>query len=152
MIIILTITCIVLVILVVLQGNHLKGEITNLKLELKEKDATHIIEKERIHKNSKFKSSAVNWGFTVENFVPFIDTFPIPPEDVNFLGKPIDYIGFTDTDSRSNCKVHFIEVKSGKSFLSQKQKNIKLAIEEGRVQWHEVRVAANPVKPEKGFL
>jgi predicted Holliday junction resolvase-like endonuclease len=140
--------CTILSIVLVIQGNHFKEEITKLKLELEEKDASHIIEKAKIHKNSKFKSSAVNWGFTVENFVPFIDTFPIPPEDVNFLGKPIDYVGFTDTDSKSACNVHFIEVKSGKSFLSQKQKNIKLAIEEGRVQWHEVRVAANTVKSE----
>lgn len=146
--IILTGVCTILAILLVTQGNHLKGEITKLKTQLQEKDAAHIIEKAKVHKNSKFKSSAVNWGFTVENFVPFIDTFPIPPEDVNFLGKPIDYVGFTDTDSKSTCNVHFIEVKSGKSFLSQKQKNIKLAIEEGRVQWHEVRVAANTVKSE----
>jgi len=128
--------------------NMTKDEIKRLQDQIEETAASHIVEKAKVHKNSKFKSSAVNWGFTVENFVPFIDTFPIPPEDVNFLGKPIDYIGFTDTDSKSACNVHFIEVKSGKSFLSQKQKNIKLAIEEGRVQWHEVRVAANTVKSE----
>jgi predicted Holliday junction resolvase-like endonuclease len=128
--------------------NMTKDEIKRLQDQIKQTAAAHIVEKAKVHKNSKFKSSAVNWGFTVENFVPFIDTFPIPPEDVNFLGKPIDYVGFTDTDSKSACNVHFIEVKSGKSFLSQKQKNIKLAIEEGRVQWHEVRVAANTVKSE----
>ena len=128
--------------------NMTKDEIKRLQDQIEQTAAAHIVEKAKVHKNSKFKSSAVNWGFTVENFVPFIDTFPIPPEDVNFLGKPIDYVGFTDTDSKSTCNVHFIEVKSGKSFLSQKQKNIKLAIKEGRVQWHEVRVAANTVKSE----
>ena len=128
--------------------NMTRDEIKRLQDQIEQTAAAHIVEKAKVHKNSKFKSSAVNWGFTVENFVPFIDTFPIPPEDVNFLGKPIDYIGFTDTDSKNACNVHFIEVKSGKSFLSQKQKNIKLAIEEGRVQWHEVRVAANTVKSE----
>lgn len=125
---------------------NVKTEVRNLQKQIEETAASHIIEKAKVHQNSKFKSSAVNWGFTVENFVPFIDTFPIPPEDVNFLGKPIDYVGFTNTDSTSKCEVHFVEVKSGKSFLSQKQKNIKLAIEEGRVRWHEVRVAANTPK------
>lgn len=118
-------------------------QLANAQAALVEKDATHEVEKAKVKKDSKFKSSAVNWGFTIENFVPFLDTFPIPPEDVNFLGKPIDYIGFTKTDSKSECEVHFIEVKSGKAFLSAKQKNIKLAIQEGRVKWHEVRVAAN---------
>ena len=51
--------------------------------------------------------------------------FPLPPEDVVFLGMPIDYVGFTDTESAKKCKVHFVEVKSGVSFLSTKQKNIK---------------------------
>ena len=104
-------------------------------------------EKVKIHENSKFRSAAANWGFTIENFVPFIDTFPIPSEDVNFLGKPIDFVGFTNTGSATKCEVHFIEVKSGSAFLSQKQKNIKKAIQEGRVKWHEVRVEGNkPVK------
>lgn len=125
-----------------------KAEITALKKQLEEKDDEHELEKVKVHQNSKFKSSAVNWGFTIENFVPFIDAFPVPPEDVNFLGKPIDYVGFTNTDSKLECEVHFIEVKSGKSAISQKQRNIKLAIESGRVRWHEVRVAANSAKIE----
>ena len=144
--IILAATCIALGLIIVIQGNRLKGELTKLKLELEEKDALHIVEKAKARKDSTFRSSAVNWGFTVENFVPFLDIFPVPSEDVNFLGKPVDFIGFTETDSKTNCEVHFIEVKSGQSALSQKQRNIKVAIEQGRVRWHEVRVAANPTK------
>ena len=55
----------------------------------------------------------------------------------------IDYVGFTDTESAKKCKVHFVEVKSGVSFLSTKQKNIKKAIEEGRVVFHEIAVDSN---------
>lgn len=145
-VLVLSIACILLALVGVVSVNYLKSEISKLKLELIEKDILHEAEKKKVHQNSKFRSAAANWGFTIENFVPFIDTFPIPPEDVNFLGKPIDYVGFTDTESKTKCKVHFIEVKSGSAFLSQKQKNIKKAIEEGRVEWHEVRVDAN--KPE----
>jgi predicted Holliday junction resolvase-like endonuclease len=123
--------------------NMLKEEVKRLEDQIQETAAAHILEKAKVRKDSKFRSSAVNWGFAIENFVPFIDTFPIPPEDVNFLGKPIDYVGFTNTGSSSQCEVHFIEVKSGASFLSAKQKNIKKAVEEGRVKWHEVRVAGN---------
>ncbi len=124
-----------------------KNQIAELHKKLEEKEAAHIVEKAKVHENSKFRSAAANWGFTIENFVPFIDTFPIPSEDVNFLGKPIDFVGFTNTSSTAKCEVHFIEVKSGSAFLSQKQKNIKKAIQEGRVKWHEVRVGGNkPVK------
>ena len=72
-----------------------------------------------------------------------MDEFPLRPEDVNFLGKPIDFIGYTNTASKTKCEVHFIEVKSGNAILLSKQRNIKKAIQEGRVYWHEVRVKAN---------
>jgi predicted Holliday junction resolvase-like endonuclease len=103
-------------------------------------------EKKKVSKLAKKRSGAVQWGKSIETFVPFMTKFPIPPEDVNFLGMPIDYVGFTDTADAKKCTVHFIEVKSGSAFLSPKQRNIKKAIEEGRVEWHEIVVDANPLK------
>ncbi len=104
------------------------------------------LERDKIRKDAKFRSSAVNWGKTIEHFVPFMEKFPVPPEDVVFLGMPIDYVGFSNTTSKTKCEVHFVEVKSGSSFLMGKQKNIKKAIEEGRVYWHEIAVEGNAVK------
>jgi predicted Holliday junction resolvase-like endonuclease len=123
--------------------NMTKEEIKRLEDQIKETAAAHIIEKAKVRQDSKFRSSAVNWGKSIEHFVPFMTKFPIPPEDVVFLGMPIDYVGFTNTESAKNCKVHFIEVKSGASLLSTKQKNIKKAIEEGRVVFHEIAVDSN---------
>ena len=118
-------------------------EVAQLKKQIEETAAAHIIEKAKVKKDSTFRSSAVNWGKTIEHFVPFMTKFPVPPEDVVFLGMPIDYVGFTHTDSKTKCEVHFIEVKSGNSILMGKQRNIKKAIEEGRVQWHEISVDSN---------
>lgn len=114
-------------------------------LNSKIQDLEQEFEKERsvIRRDAKKRSGAVQWGLAIENFVPFMDEFPLRPEDVNFLGKPIDFIGYKNTGSKTECEVHFIEVKSGNAFLLPKQKNIKKAIEEGRVYWHEVRVKAN---------
>ena len=120
-----------------------KSQVRDLQRQLEEKDAAHIIEKAKVKKDSTFRSSAVNWGKTIEHFVPFMTKFPVPPEDVVFLGMPIDYVGFTNTDSKTKCEVHFIEVKSGNAFLMGKQKNIKKAIQEGRVHWHEIAVDGN---------
>lgn len=107
------------------------------------------LERAKIRKDAKFRSSAVNWGKTIEHFVPFMEKFPVPPEDVVFLGMPIDYVGFSNTTSKTKCEVHFVEVKSGSSFLMGKQKNIKKAIQEGRVYWHEIAVEGNtPKKPK----
>jgi len=109
--------------------------------EQHEEDLRREIAKAR--KEGKQRSAAVQWGKTIEHFVPFMEEFPIPAEDVVFLGMPIDSVGFTNTGSKTKCEVHFVEVKSGSSFLMGKQKNIKKAIQEGRVHWHEVSVDGN---------
>lgn len=118
---------------------ELTNEIENLKQEFEK-------ERAEIRTDAKKRSGAVQWGKTIEHFVPFMTDFPIPPEDVTFLGMPIDYVGFSDTGSKTKCSVHFVEVKSGNSFLMGKQKNIKKAIQEGRVHWHEIAVDGNKVK------
>lgn len=124
-------------------ANMAKAEVKRLEDIIVEKELELVEEIKKARKDSKFRSSAVNWGKSIEHFVPFMSKFPLPPEDVVFLGMPIDYVGFTDTESAKKCKVHFIEVKSGVSFLSTKQKNIKKAIEEGRVVFHEIAVDSN---------
>ena len=145
MIYVITISLLVIAVLIYLV-NMSKAEIKRLEDIIVNKEVELLEEVAKARKDSKFRSSAANWGKTIEHFVPFTTKFPIPPEDVNFLGMPVDYIGFTDTESNTECKVHFIEVKSGSAFLSQKQKNIKRAIQEGRVLFHEIVVDQNKIE------
>lgn len=123
------------------------GAVYNFNHQLKKLKEEHEEELRReiakARHEGKQRSAAVQWGKTIEHFVPFIEEFPIPAEDVVFLGMPIDYVGFTNTGSKTKCEVHFVEVKSGSSFLMGKQKNIKKAIQEGRVYWHEISVEGN---------
>lgn len=86
------------------------------------------------------RSKSVTLGKTIEHFAPFFKDFPVDAEDVTFLGMPIDYVGFTNTNSKLKSEVHFIEIKSGKSQLSRKQQNIKEAIINGRVYFHEMSI------------
>ena len=119
---------------------NFKYQLTKLK-EAHEEELRREVTKAR--KDGKQRSAAVQWGKSIEHFVPFMKDFPVPVEDVTFLGMPIDYVGFTNTGSKTGCEVHFIEVKSGSSFLMGKQKNIKKAVQEGRVFWHEMSVEGN---------
>lgn len=130
----------VLIVLVIAAVWNFKYQLEKLK-EAHEEELRREIAKAR--KDGKQRSAAVQWGKTIEHFVPFMEDFPIPAEDVVFLGMPIDYVGFTNTGSKTKCEVHFVEVKSGSSFLMGKQKNIKKAIQEGRVHWHEISVDGN---------
>ncbi len=81
----------------------------------------------------KLKSGCVRFGKSFEHFVPFTSDFPADKEKTVFLGMPIDFISF-DKDS-----IKFIEVKTGQSQLSLKQKRIKKQIENGNVKFEEVR-------------
>ena len=126
-------------------GVILIGVIIFYTLKIKKLKDDFDDERVLIKIDAKRRSGAVQWGKTIEHFVPFMSDFPVPAEDCTFLGMPIDYVAFTDTKSKTKCAVHIIEVKSGSSFLMSKQKNIKKAIEEGRVHWHEISVDGNTV-------
>tara|TARA_R100000951_G_scaffold67273_3_gene56775 strand:- start:741 stop:1169 length:429 start_codon:yes stop_codon:yes gene_type:complete len=123
-----------------------RNKIKGLKKEINKKEVEFEEERKAIRADAKKRSGAVQWGKTIEHFVPFLDEFPVPVEDCQFLGMPIDYVAFSNTGSKTKCSVHFVEVKSGSAFLMGKQKNIKKAIEEGRVHWHEITVDGNTMK------
>lgn len=80
------------------------------------------------------KSSEVRLGQIAEQLAPFLDKFPYDPKKISFLGNPIDYVYFGED------KVTIIEIKSGNSRLSKKQKGIKKLILEGKVEWDEIRI------------
>lgn len=84
---------------------------------------------------SKYQSKVVLHGTHWEQFVPFTEEFSgiANIENAKFLGKPIDYIVF------DNDAVKFIEVKTGKSGLSQKERKIRNLIKDKKVQWFELR-------------
>jgi len=83
---------------------------------------------------SQKKSSEVRLGQISENLAPFLKDFKYNPKETHFIGMPIDYIIFEED------KIVFLEVKSGKSQLSTKQKNIKNLIKDGKVEWDEMRI------------
>ena len=96
-----------------------------------------VKEEKAIREDAYSRSRAVSFGKTIEHYVPFMENFPVDPKDVQFFGKPIDYVAFSERGSRDKCAIHFIEVKSGNSHLNGHQKNIKNAILKGKVYWHE---------------
>ena len=122
-----------------------RRQVRQLQQSILDKEKEFKKERYKIATDAKKRSGAVQWGLTIENFVPFMDKFPIPAEDAHHFGKPVDFIGFTDMDDPDKCALHIIEVKSGTAFLNTHQKNIKKAIKAKRVEWHEVRVDANSV-------
>lgn len=83
---------------------------------------------------SQKKSSEVRTGLISETISPFLDEFQHDPNKAVFIGKPIDFVVFDDDN------VIVVEVKTGKSRLSKKQRRIRDQIKSGKVKWEVVRI------------
>jgi len=80
---------------------------------------------------SQKKSSEVMTGLIAEQLAPFLKGFPpeIEPSNLRWIGNPIDYMYFGETF------IAIIEIKSGKSRLSKKQRNLKELFNNKKVKW-----------------
>ncbi len=87
------------------------------------------------------RSRAVLGGQFAEQLAPYFPNFPCNPGDCVFLGKPVDFVAFPGSaEGREITDVVFIEVKSGDSQLSEREKQIRTAIEKGRVHYIMYRI------------
>ena len=76
--------------------------------------------------------------------LPLLPGFPCHPGDARFIGKPVDFIAFPGmAEDNEVHEVLLIEVKSGKSNLSEREREVKRAVAEGRVRYVEYRADDN---------
>lgn len=89
----------------------------------------------RKNKDLKFqkRSQIIKTGKWIEDYFPFLNKFPVPPETFKFIGEPIDGVAFAE-------KIFFIEFKTGNAKLSEKQEKIKKLVENKQVEWREIRI------------
>lgn len=86
------------------------------------------------------KSSEVRLGQISEQIAPFLNEYPYDPKNAKFLGQPIDLISFEED------KIVFIEIKTGHSQLSEKQKKLKKLVNDKKVVWEEFRISEKGIK------
>ena len=98
-------------------------------------------DRKKDRKDAINRSRAVLSGQMLEQVAPFLPDFPCNPADVRFVGKPIDFVAFPGAvDNKPISEILFIEVKSGNSVLSEREKEIKNAVQKGKVRSVEYRV------------
>ena len=98
-------------------------------------------------KDAILKSRSVLSGMFSEQLAPFLPNFNFKPTECRFLGKPIDFIVFKGLDDKKVDEIVFVEVKSGKSKLSNVEKSLKEAIKNKKVKWEEYRIPEKIIKP-----
>lgn len=93
-----------------------------------------------IRQDAVQRSQAVTTGKIVEHLVPYLPNFNYNPKDARFIGSPIDFIVFDglndDEDDQLNAIV-FVEIKTGMSVLTRRERMVRDAIKAGRVRWVE---------------
>ena len=88
------------------------------------------------------KSRAVLGGKFTEQLAPYLPGFKYDPTEARFLGTPIDFIVFKGMAESEPEEIVFVEVKTGKSKLSEREKKLRETIENKRVRWEEYRFEA----------
>lgn len=106
---------------------------------------------EKIIKTKSVSSSRRSLvGKFIEKFVPFLKMLDYEASDMHFLGQPVDYIIFDGLHKDEIEKVVFVEVKTGDSKLTKREKSLKDTIEKRRVEWKEINIdTASEDTPDK---
>ncbi|GEM_PF-648277 len=95
----------------------------------------------RARQEAVAQSHAVVSGKVQEHLAPLFPQFlaEFDPREARFIGTPVDYVVFNGIDD-GECEVVFVEVKTGRSQLSTRERRVRRAVEEGRARWVELRL------------
>lgn len=92
-----------------------------------------------IRQDAVQRSQSVTIGKITEHLMPYLPGFSYNPKDVRFIGSPIDLIIFDGLNDGEVRKVILVEVKTGASKLSPRERRLRDAVQAGRVEWIEYR-------------
>jgi predicted Holliday junction resolvase-like endonuclease len=93
-----------------------------------------------IRKDAIDKSQSVTMGKMTEHMVPYLPGFGFNPSDARFIGSPIDLVVFDGLGDGDIRKIVFVEIKTGVSTLSTRERIVRDAINAGKIEWLEVKV------------
>lgn len=84
------------------------------------------------------RSVEVKFGKTMEKIVPVLQGFPYDAGDCRAMFDPIDYVAFVGASGGAVSRVDFIDIKTGAAQLTQVQRQIRDAVEDGKVRVHRI--------------
>ena len=85
------------------------------------------------------RSLAVTTGKVYEQLVPYLPDFPFNPKDARFLGSPVDFVVFDGLSDGHITRIVFVEVKARAADLSTRERRVRDAVQDSRVEWYELR-------------
>jgi predicted Holliday junction resolvase-like endonuclease len=97
----------------------------------------------RIRADAVQRSQAVTAGKVHEQLTPYLPYFPYNPKDVRFIGSPVDLVVFDGLSEGDLRSIVFLEVKTGGSSLTGRERRVRDVIQAREVEWVELRVAVS---------
>ena len=94
-----------------------------------------------IREDAVQRSQAITAGKVHEQLIPYLPAFPYNPKDVRFLGSPVDLVVFDGLAEGQVRRIVFVEVKTGRSGLTSRERCVRDVIQKREVEWAELRVA-----------
>lgn len=86
------------------------------------------------------KSQSVTIGKMTEHIVPYLPGFRFNPADARFIGSPIDFVVFDGLSEDNVNKIVFVEIKTGSSNLSSRERSVRNAVQDKNIEWLEIKV------------
>ncbi len=123
-------------------------ELENAKRQIWEvlsKEATNSLEQwkaeaeKEIRKDAIDKSQSVTMGKMTEHMVPYLPGFGFNPTDARFIGSPIDLVVFDGLSDGDVKRIVFVEIKTGVSTLSTRERIVRDAILAKNIEWIELK-------------
>ncbi len=97
---------------------------------------------DEIRRDAIARSSSTIRGKVAEQLAPFelFQEYGFNMKDMRFIGSPIDYVVFDGLDEGELKRIVFVEVKTGVSGLSKRERMIRDVVNNGKVEWLELRL------------
>jgi len=97
-----------------------------------------------IREDAVARSQAVVLGRVTEHIAPYMPEFEFNPRDARFIGSPIDLLVFNGLAEGNLKSIVFVEIKSGESQMTSRERKVRDIINEGLVEWKEFRISTAP--------
>lgn len=79
-------------------------------------------------------------GKVAEQFAAFHAAFGYDPKDARFLGSPVDYVVFDGLSEGAVDQIVFVEIKTGRSGLTKRERQVMDAVDLGECSFEIVRI------------
>lgn len=115
----------------------------HLRFERWKRDHTKEVRRDAVQ-----RSQAVTLGKVYEHLIPYMPDFRWNPKDARFVGTPVDFLVFDGLSDGAVRAVVFVEVKTGSSSMNPRERQVRDAVLEKRVEWQQLSMPDVRIRPE----